>query len=106
MMFSNNYCQLCQNGHEIKQIKDPTRVLDLAGAETSRFATRDVKLVLRASLERKALGKASVGWIVVIPWTCFRAAFFRSSKSMMQQLCGRPMLEQDVVCLFKSYRIN
>lgn len=45
--------------------------------------------MLRASLERKALGKAGVGWIAVMAWICLRAALFKSSKFMIQQLCGR-----------------
>ena len=59
---------------------------------------RDAKLVLRASLERMALGKARVESIAVMLWTWFRAAVFTSSKFMMQQFCGRSVLKTEVCC--------
>ena len=50
---------------------------------------RDAKLVLRASWLRKPLDKVGEELMAVIPWMCFRAAAFKSSKSMAEQMCSR-----------------
>ena len=73
---------------EVQLIHNPTSFIDLAEAEILSVSMRDAKLVLLASWLRKAPGIIRVELIAVRPWICFRAATFKSSKSMVEQCYG------------------
>ena len=102
IMISNTYRNSVQSfakaGGDIQRIQDPTCDVCFAEAGISSVSTRDAKPVLRTSLERRGLGRARVGWIAVMLWTCSRAAFLTSTRFMMQQLCGRLVQISSVNC--------
>lgn len=94
-MSSNGYPRISQELPEFMGHSNVDRTSD--EADVFNFSTRDAKLILLTSLGRDILGKASVGWSMVISWMAFRATSLQCSIFILQEFCRRPLLVRTVV---------
>ena len=92
IMSSNGYPRTSQKLPEFMGHSNVDRTSD--EADVFNFSTRDAKLAL---LGRDILGKASVGWSMVISWMAFRATSLQCSIFILQEFCRRPLLVRTVV---------